>query len=232
MKVAIISANLGNFDPPSTYVEQKLSEDVELSIIQYNDKNFLPRTKAMTPRLQARIPKMFGWEMAPGFEYYIWLDASLSILHKDSVMWFLDKCLGYHMALFKHPDRNSIFEEYSYIKKRVEDKSKYLTSRYEGELLEEQLRAVSVDEEFVDDTLYATTAFVYKNNGRVRQALTDWWVHTSRYHIVDQLALPFVVYMNECRINKIEENLYKIPYITYTRNWKENERSKILDIRA
>ena len=81
MKIAVITANLGNFDPNVDYAEQSLAYD----FYKFTDENFPPRFNSMTPRLQARIVKMFGWQMVPPHDLYIWVDSSciLSVAYDD-----------------------------------------------------------------------------------------------------------------------------------------------------
>jgi hypothetical protein len=62
-----------------------------LTFHRFTDANFPPRPLAMTSRLQAGIPKMFGWQLRPGHDVYIWIDASRGLLRDDSVAWFLEQ---------------------------------------------------------------------------------------------------------------------------------------------
>ena len=68
-KIAIITANMGNFDKNIDPVEQSVKAD----FFRFIDSNFPPRYQAMTSRFQARIPKMFGWQMNPGYDFYIYI---------------------------------------------------------------------------------------------------------------------------------------------------------------
>ena len=61
MQTAIVTANLGNFDKTVPYVKQSVPYD----FYKFTDDNFPPRYCSMTPRLQARLVKMFMWEMVP-----------------------------------------------------------------------------------------------------------------------------------------------------------------------
>lgn len=216
MRVAVITANLGDFDPPVEWVEQSIPVDM----FRLDDSNFPPRTNSMTPRLQARIPKMFGWQLRPGYDFYMWVDASCSMLHGDSAKWFLGQCEGYDCAFFLHPDRKTIREEADFIKSKIEEGNRYLSSRYAGEFLDEQVGAIEADTSYVDDRLYATTAFVYRNTHLVRQMLKEWFYHICRYHSVDQLAAPYVVRKSGVRVKEMKENYLKIPWLTYVRNRK------------
>ena len=174
MKIAVITANLGDFDPKINGVEQSVPYD----FYRFTDENFPPRHKAMTPRLQARIVKMFGWQMVPGYDYYIWVDSSLVLSHRDSVRWFIDQCDGVDMAVFKHPERNTIQQEADFLKERLNRNDPYIVSRYENELIDPQLAEIKADKSFADQNLFASSAFVYKNNPKVQNVMFHWWYHT------------------------------------------------------
>jgi hypothetical protein len=214
MKVAVITANLGGFDPQVESVEQSIPVDTH----RFTNENFPPRFNAMTPRLQARIPKCFGWELRPDYDYYIWHDSSVAMLHKDSAAWFLKQCAGYDCAFFLHPDRKTIREEANFIKRKISEGNQYLASRYAGEFLDEAMAEIEGNKQYVDDTLYATTAFVYLNTFKMRAALTHWWTWISRYHTIDQIQAPYVLRQSGVKVNLIRENYLKIPWLTYVRN--------------
>jgi hypothetical protein len=199
---------------------------MEYDFYEFTDKNFPVRHCSMTPRLQARIPKMFGWQMAPGYDYYVWVDASYALLHPDSVKWFIDQCEDVDIAVLKHPMRNTIQEEADYLKGRLlKEKGNlkndpYVTKRYENELIDEQLDEIRSDKEYVDNSLFASTALVYHNTEKVRGMMKEWWYHTSRYHSVDQLSLPYVLFKFKCDVRVIpvsHHHDFKIPYLTLVR---------------
>lgn len=104
MDVCCITANTGSFEKPVPFVEQSVPYD----FFMFDDANFPPRHNAMTSRLQARIPKMFSYQMAPGYKYYMWVDSSCTLHHEDSIAWFMEKLGDADIALFKHPARNTI----------------------------------------------------------------------------------------------------------------------------
>jgi hypothetical protein len=212
-KTVVITTNLGNFDKQVDPVSQSVKYD----FFRFTDDNFPPRLNSMTPRLQARIPKCYSWQMVPDYNYYIWVDSSCSLSHPDSVRWFLKQCENTDFAFFKHPNRNSIQEEADYLKLRLENGCSYITPRYENELIDEQLKAIRDDKDFVDDKLFASTAFIYKNSGRTHGMLSHWWHHISRYHSIDQLSLPYVLWKSKCSFKTILESYLKVPYLQYTR---------------
>ena len=211
--VAVITANLGAFEKEVKNIEQVRPHDFYL----FTDKNFPPRHCAMTPRLQARIVKMFGWQMVPSHQIYIWVDSSFSMAQPDTVSWFIEQLGSSDAAFLRHPTRRNIQNEADYIKMRISNNCPYLTPRYANELIEEQLAEIKGDKWFHDHILLASTAFVYYLNERTEALFKEWWYHTSRYHQVDQLSLPYALFKSKCKFNIIEENYYKTPYLSYTR---------------
>lgn len=212
-KIAVLTANLGGFDSNVDPVEQ----DLDYTFHRFTDDNFPPIT-GLSARMQYRIPKMFGWQMFEGYDYYLWMDASLSLVRPDSLQWLMDQLDGgYDMAVFKHPYRNTIKEEVDHLEtyltrtdgtKRGQD---YLIKRYQNGLHMEQYRDILIDQEYIDDKLYASTAFIYKDSEHVRDALRMWWLHQSRYFTCDQIAMPFA--LKDLAIHVIPDNPFKNEYI-------------------
>lgn len=213
MQVLVLSANMGGFEKPVNHEEQLLPEGIDrIDFRCVTDETFPPRSKSMTPRLQARIVKCFGWQMFPDYDYYLWIDSSCRLAREDSVQWFMEKVNG-DIAVFKHPRRNTVQEEADFLKERIilekeGRKQQYILPRYENEDIDGQLLGVDPKQE-----LYASTAFIYRNNSKMRHALKDWWYHISRWHSIDQLSLPFVLFENNCQTNVIADNYLKCKYL-------------------
>lgn len=214
-RIAILTANLGSFDkkdvdPPF----QVLPAGFTYAFHRFNDGNFPPIT-GLSPRFQYRIPKLFGWEMFPGYDYYFWLDGSMSLTDGNSLEWFLKRIVANNdMVLFKHPWRNTIQEEAQHIEEKLAEGNKYLLSRYLNGLHKEQVKECLSDPNFKDDKLYASTVFMYKNGRKMREAMKAWWYYQSRYYTVDQLALPYIVKKHYLKIHEIGDNIFKIPQLT------------------
>ena len=198
-KVAIISSNLGSFDKINPHMEQSIPFDYFL----FTDENFPPRSKAMTPRLQARIPKCFGWQLVPGYDYYLWIDGNLTLKHRDSLKYFLDSCQGYDLVALQHHRRPNIRQEVRYIRKGMRQESMYLIERYNNELLKEQHRIIQNDKDYIDDMLLLSGVFMYRNTPEVQTALKEWWYHITRYHIVDQIGFVYSIKNAGLKINKL-----------------------------
>lgn len=210
-KIAYLSANLGGFDQPVDPVAQELPDGMELTFRRITDNEFPLRSKSMTPRLQARIVKMHTWQFLPGYDYYLWVDSSCTLPRPDSARWFLNQLGDNDIAVFKHPNRNTVQEEADYVKHRLSINCPYVTPRYENELIDEQLAEVDPDQE-----LYASTAFIFRDSPAVREAMKNWWYHTSRYHSIDQLSFPFV--LSGLKVKVIPDSYTKCAYLEFTRN--------------
>lgn len=220
MKIAVLTANLGKFDINVPNADQILPKGVQMDFHRFTDENFPPIT-GLTPRFQYRIPKLFGWQMFPGYDYYIWMDGSFSMQHGEAVKWFLDRCQGYDMAVFRHPWRKTLAEEVAHIDKKLAEGNKYITQRYTNGLHKEQLASIIESTKyttFKDENLYASTSFIYKNNLSVISALNEWWLLQSRYYTCDQIAMTYA--LRNLNLNVIEQNQYKIPYLTLTSKHK------------
>lgn len=212
-KVALVTVGLGEFNIEPKWIEQSIPADLHA----FNETNFPSRMCAMTPRLQARIAKIFCWQMVPDYDYYIWFDNSLEISTNKVVEWFMER-LGEADAVFlRHPDRKTVKEEWEYINKLVSENHYYLAPRYKNELGNEELKEIYSDPGYKDDLLIASTAFMIRNNDRVKAMMKEWWYHTSRYHIVDQLGLPYSIYKSGCKVNIINDSYLHLPNLKHIR---------------
>lgn len=207
--IAIISANLGGFDKPEEVVKQGLQNDYFL----FTDENFPLRNKAMTPRLQAKIPKFFGWQLKPGYDYYLWMDGNLKLTRPDSLEFFFNHCQGHDIVVLKHHRRPNIRQEARYLRKGLREQSNYLVGRYAGEWGPEQIEEIGKDKTFVDDLLAIGGIFMYKNTPAVQAMLKEWWYFTSRYTVFDQLAFAYVLKTSGLKINALPIDYTQCDYV-------------------
>ncbi len=217
--VALITANLGGIDknPVPSFTPQSIPTNWSLDIFYFDDKNLPPRSESLSPRLQAKIPKMLAWEMIPEYDYYIWLDSAFSISSPNCVEWLVNNCEGYDIALFNHHKRKSIRSELHYMQKKMRSGDQYLIKRYKNEPMEEQVENYLLDTEFKDNALYIGGAFVYSNNlvSKSNNAMKDWFYHCARYSVQDQLSLPYVLAKHNARINTFSQHLFKNEHLHY-----------------
>jgi hypothetical protein len=207
MKICVVTANMGSFDRIGADADQSIPYDR----VVITDKDYPPRLRSMSARLQARIVKTHMWEFAPGYDYYLWIDGSCRLSTPESIEWFINELGEADIAVFKHPHRSTVQEEADYLRKRLAMGCPYITPRYENEDIEGQLAAVNTA-----DQLYASTAFICKDSVEIKAAMKEWWYHISRYHSIDQLALPHV--LRQLKVKVIPDNYLKVRYLEYVRN--------------
>lgn len=238
-RCAILSANFGNYDPEVPWVQQnrmllvrearkgripkniEIEEEIDFTIERCNDENFPGRELALTHRLKPALIKMFGWEFFPNYNYYVWVDASKTLTSPEFGSWMIQQLGDADFAVFKHPERKTIQEEYEFVRRKLDEGNKYLLERYAGEQLDEQWKIIHRDRSYYDDALYASTGFIYRPKVDVKAMFRDWWFHKSRYLLHDQLALPYVLKKHpKIKVNVIDENIYKLPLWEHTRKPK------------
>lgn len=208
MKIAILQANLGNFDTPQDPVEQT----VPFTFHRWTDDNF-PPIMGLTPRMQYRIPKTHGWQMFPGYDIYVWLDGTVSFKRDDCLQWYLDQLGDGDVALFKHPNRYNARQETAHIEEHLQLGKPYITARYKNGLHKEQLAEILATG-YKDRSLYASTVFIYRNTPKVQDMLKDWWYYGCRYFTVDQIVLPWLFWKHGLKVKTLDEPIYKSGYIS------------------
>ena len=224
IKIAIISANLGKIDPDlqAQHVEQILPDDMSLDFFNFTEENYPPRTRAMGARLQAKIPRMMGWMIKPGYDYYIWMDSAITLKHEGAVQWLLSQCTD--IALYRHPFCANIREELGFIQQEMDAGNGYISERYKGEPIQKQVEAYLNDSDFEDDKLFASGVFIYRPTNQAKQFLTTWLMHCVLYSIEDQISFPYVMLKNDCDVRGIEGDIYDNEYFEYHhRGFKEDE---------
>jgi hypothetical protein len=214
-KTAILTCVLGGFDTLHDPVEQ----DTPVDFHRWTDDNF-PPIMGLTPRLQYRIPKLFGWDMYPGYDHYIWLDGTASFLRQDCATWYLSQLDDNDIALFKHPTRQNARQEVEHIEEHLRLGKPYISARYKNGLHREQLDEMFKDPTFKDDKLYASTTFIYKNTPKVHEFMKDWWYHQSRYFTCDQVVIPYLFHKHKINVKEFDEPIYKTGYMSLVSHHK------------
>ena len=216
MRIALISANLGGYDESSAWPSLEAPAGVSLHVLRLTDSDVPPRPLAMTSRLQCGIPKWFGHDFAPDADVLIWIDASCATTPM-TVAWFLERLAGAEIAVFKHPERATIRDEYAFMVERMARPGEtYLNSRYRGEDVRGQFEYIE-RRGLAGLPLYASTAFAYQPTKRVVAALAECFALKCRFLLHDQLAFPYVLHQHACRVNVIPDNYLKCPALTFTR---------------
>jgi hypothetical protein len=220
VRVAVITANLGGYEHAVDWPNLIAPDGVTVDVHRFTDENLPPRPLAMTSRLQAGIPKWWGWELVPGYDVYIWVDASCTLL-PDGVAWFLERLPGKDIAVFLHPQRRTIQQEYEFMAARLARKGEtYLNARYKGEWLREQYEFIAKDRLYADSRLYASTAFAYRATTGIKWAFQDIWSAKARFLLHDQLMFPYALWKRGCHVNELPDHYLQCPALKFVRTGK------------
>lgn len=219
MRIHFVTASFNRINNKPLVV--KSSEHI-VSIANYDDSNTATRTLAMHPRLKGKIPKMLEWKNVEA-DWYVWLDDSLSIVSDDIVSDIL-KCAGKNkICLFRHPDRNSIKEEYSFMEKLMKKGNLYLYSRYKGEPIKEQVHHYLKDKNFKDHSLFWMGFFAYHKS--MRGLMEEWFMENILWSIQDQISFPYILHKYKIKYSIFNGTLKNNPYVIH----KISENKNLLD---
>lgn len=199
MKIAVVTslAGLGTAtirDPATVYpntdyyafVDRPHSVSVWKTKPIYNfstDSDFAPRRNA-------KLAKVLGWLLVPGYDVYIWHDnhCELRMDPYDLVGTYLDP--DKDMALFRHAARRCGYAEASEVVKVNKETPKNALAT--AEFLNKKQFPINAG-------LFELTSFVYKNNETMQSAMLTWWELICRYSSRDQILFPYVVQMHKIK---------------------------------
>lgn len=143
-----------------------------------------------TGRRNAKLAKVLGWMMVPGYDYYVWHDSGCEI-QVDPVQIIQEHMPdGVHMALWKHPDRTCAYAEAETV------------VGYGFEKLETAQACVNflLEKSWPYQAgLFEMSSFVYKNCPQVQALMLSWWELICKYSSRDQILFPYVARMHDIR---------------------------------
>lgn len=234
MKVAIYTTIFGNYDTLKELPQQEVKADLfvitddsskfqvpssKLESMEHgarskeqgegqNWKVIVPDypRKDLHPRMRAKFFKMFPWEVEElkKYDVTIYIDASIRITSENFVATCL-KNLTKDFLLFRHPQRNCIYEE---------GKASMVPElkKYRDEPIKEQLDFYRRFHP-ANAGLYACGVMIRKNTEMVRKLMADWWFENIKYSFQDQLSLPVVLRANKYTPATFVENQYKNSFL-------------------
>jgi cephalosporin hydroxylase len=215
-KVLVVSSNMGSKES-NLMVTQN---NVEATFICYNDLNFPLRDKSMKPRLTSKIPRCMSWEMHPGYDYYVWLDFKFNITNPNAISWLINQMKDNKIAFFRHHMRDSIKDEYGFIKYNIENPHEngheYLVERYSNEDMKTQMELYLSDKTFVDNNLFELACFIYHKSiveNKEYNVMKEFFHHICYYSVMDQLSFPYLLHKFNIKFSVIDQNVYHCPYL-------------------
>lgn len=133
-------------------------------------------------RRNAKLPKILGSILVPGYDYYIWHDHHLDINVNPKIMvdMFL---MNSDMGLFKHQYRSCVYDEMDAI----------LDHNFEtvGNII--STRNFLRQNNYPSNAgLFELSSFIYRNTFETRQMFLSWWELICRFSSRDQITFPYV----------------------------------------
>jgi hypothetical protein len=203
----VITSIMGAYDSvppiPLGFDEAILVSDVP---IDSDWSNVVMRT-GLPSRLAAKIPK-FRPDMFTSCETSVWIDATFQ---SDSGWLFRASMSALEtsdLVFFKHPERNTVFDEII-VSKSME--------KYKGFPLDRQLEHYK-SLGFADDFgLLACTVIARRHTLEVEDLGNAWLAENLRWSIQDQVSLPYLLWRKNVPYATFEEKLWNGPLI-----WKHH----------
>lgn len=182
MTVTIFSANIGKIDYPQTIADQ---------IHSHYYKCFKDPVDGKSHRLSSKFYKTFGLtHYRPQCDIAIWLDHRVDVISPDFIGFVLEQMQGKNIVIPKHPERETIGEEYYYILQNID--KPYLKQRYEGEDFEAERTAYgnSLDAVLVNPRFFA----IDLRKKASRELLENWWWEINTHTIFDQCSISYLLH--------------------------------------
>lgn len=173
------------------------------------------------PVREAKIFKVLPWQYFD-CDYSIWIDGTIAIKSKasDLVAKFLN---GYDMAVFKHRQRDCIYDEYVVDMEYRKREPSYIREEQRDKYLKEKVpKHVG---------LWECGMLIRRHTEAVKRLCEEWWSEISVSSHSDQCSFARTVYKQKFKINPITPgNMYENPYFQYvphnkTRAYSLNEAS-------
>ncbi len=210
MKIAIVKSNFGSrnsvfwnnlpkienidyyyFTDSNDEISKNNLKTRGINVINVNQDNcFIDSPVGSTrfrSRRQGKIYKILPDIFIPNYDYYIWMDAYFELKNDPRLIILntgFDTSVS-NFCLFKHSQRNCVYEEAELIKQINYD---------DTSVVDFQMMAYKSAFNYpANNGLYECTCFIFKNNDKSKYIRLEWFNHINRFSSRDQLSLPFVL---------------------------------------
>jgi hypothetical protein len=211
MRVLVYTAIFGNYDQPKTHAPQNICADY-LFFDEENSASLPGFWQDKHPRYKAKYYKLQPYTLNDyqGYDYVVWIDGSGTLLAPNSLEELIKYCKkGY--AVFRHPDRNCIYEEVFFCKE---------FPKYKDQPLQDQVDAYRKEGYPRHNGLYAC-GFIIRDTQKDFIQLDKYWLNENlQWSYQDQLSFPYILWKYNMGIDVIDLNLAKNAYVKFEReNW-------------
>ncbi len=216
MKICIASASLGGIDIGVDMPAQDMPAGWEMEFRLFRDADIPARPLSLSPRMQAKLPRMCGFEWFEDANLIAWIDSAYTVTSSGLAAWLVDALADGDICLMPHDQRRSVSEELEFMTRLMAAGDPYLIGRYAQEPMAQQVSHYLSEDGFEDKWLAATGCFVYRNNRRMQAAMKDWLLECVKWSNQDQLSLPYVLYRHGISPKWMDCSVWNCPHLKYT----------------
>lgn len=206
MKIAIITSTIGMDDSPIVDPTNNYSNPEQIDYFAFVDKIypckvwkqiFLPKFSLIDGYFQnrrnAKLPKILGFCLVPGYDYYIWHDSHSEVyVHPEYILKNILKEKS--IALFRHAERNCAYKEIDIIAER----------RWETQENLDNTKSFLQSNNFqYEQGLFELSSFMYRNCFQVQAMMFSWWEVICKYSSRDQISFPYILQKHNIPYNII-----------------------------
>lgn len=143
-------------------------------------------------RRNAKPYKILSSIMFPEYEYIIWQDGNHNLkMNPQEIIDLYGEDVDF--LLFKHPDRNCIYDEIEACKNWRLDHIENLIPQYQF------YKSQNVPQKY---GLYEMSTFIVKTTHPIKELQLMWWEQINKFSSRDQISLPYCLWRMGDRIKK------------------------------
>lgn len=187
---ALLTCNIGDIDDVQIPVEQSIVHDY----FCYNENKIPYPLPNLNDRLKGKYLKINSHRFLENYSNYIWIDGRVQVISSGFVSLMTKDLDEYDVVISDHYERETVYEEISFIKQLMNDGNEYLLSRYRNEPFEIEENFYSLDGLPKDYPIYACTVFARRNTDRVNRIFNEWWMRTLEFTCFDQAMFSYVAW--------------------------------------
>lgn len=211
MKVAIITANIGQFDTIRGIPKQSMEADFYC----YDETNLPFPLANLNNRMKARYLKCNAHRFLPGYDAYIWIDGRIEVTGNSFVETIMEQLVDHDLVVYKHYERENIDQELDFILSHIRKGTPYIFSRYGNQQIEKE-KALYKSEGIINDSdkplalhlpLVIGGVFARLNSEKVNAAFDEWWNRIVEFSCSDQTMLSYIIWKQNLKANYLTYDL-------------------------
>jgi len=172
------------------------------------------------PNRSAKYFKMFPHEFFKDYEYSLWMDARTYVKNKDIFKITKQLLKENNWAIFKHPERYSVFEEARVCIDWKKDDPDIITKQIK------QYKKQGFKKR--DGLMMATFLFRKHHKKEVVEFEKRWWNEVLNNSRRDQLSFPYCAWKLKFKYKVIDKNIYDNKYLKVLSYKQRDELKDIL----